>query len=87
MTHGETFAKIDEHRRRKAIPDALIPDNEFGRLYREALDRYGATCLWNCRPQPTPEGVAVIADRLIKHGDLRAWHVAHRMLELCNDAA
>ncbi len=86
MRYGSTIEKIEAYRRRKTVPDSLIPNNEFGDLYRRATKEYGATCLWNCHPTPTAEGAKVVARRLMEYGDLRAWHMAHRLLEISNDA-
>ena len=86
MRYGNTIEKIEAYRRRKMVPDSLIPNNEFGDLYRRVTKEYGATCLWNCHPTPTPEGAQLVAERLMGYGDLRAWHMAHRLLEIANDA-
>lgn len=44
--------------------------------FREAIDRYGARCLWNMKPRRTEAGLSAIADRLKKHGDMEAWKLA-----------
>ena len=50
-------------------------------LFDEATSRYGATCLWNCRPEPTAEGLALIERRLRQHGDMGAWRLAAAIRE------
>ena len=86
MTATITRLHIDERRRRfMSMDDLSIPDNEIGSLYRRAIIEYGATCLWNCRPTPTDDGMALIAERLQKYGDLRAWYLADEILQHIED--
>lgn len=59
---------------------------ELGDLYRTAIERYGATCLWNCSPDPSIGGMEVIASRLQKYGDLRAWYLAAKIKEAIENA-
>ncbi len=56
-------------------------------LFEEAVGRYGATCLWNCRPAPTLEGMALIERRLRQHGDMGAWRLAAAIREALGHAA
>jgi hypothetical protein len=81
-----TRAYIDERRRQFLSSDRDdIPDTDLGRLYKRAISKYGTTCLWNCRPKPTESGMRVIADRLMKHGDLRAWYFAAEILQIIGE--
>ena len=73
---------IAERRRQfMSVDRSDIPDDQIGHLYRRAIAEYGATCLWNCRPSPTVDGMATIAERLMIYGDLRAWYLADEILE------
>lgn len=56
-------------------------------LFDEAITRYGPRCLWNVKPQKTPSGLRVIADKLRKHGDMEAWKIAARIREELDHAA
>jgi hypothetical protein len=88
MNSAVTKSRIDERRRHKdALREAAIPDTELGMLFKKATETYGATCLWNCNPYPTPEGMALIAERLMKYGDLRAWYLASQIIEALKGAA
>jgi hypothetical protein len=62
-----------DHRAKAAEVDMLMP------LFEEAVDLFGARCLWNLKPEPTPTGMRVIAERLRKHGDMDAWRLASRI--------
>jgi hypothetical protein len=97
MAHVEEFedlgmnaaarSRIDEHRERlRASKQAIIPDSELGALFKKATETYGATCLWNCTPSPSPEGLILIAERLMKYGDLRAWQLASQIIEALKGA-
>jgi hypothetical protein len=67
-----------ENFRRRTIQSVLedVPDTDLGRLFRKAYENYGATCLWNCKPRFSEEGINVVIERLQKYGDLRAWYLA-----------
>jgi hypothetical protein len=54
---------------------------EQASLFDLAVTRYGARCLWNCRPKRTVEGMLVVADRLKAHGNMEAWRLAMRLQE------
>lgn len=64
--------------RRKTAESVLatVPDTALGALFRSAYEKYGAKCLWNCKPSFSEEGLDVLVERLQKHGDLRAWYLA-----------
>ena len=44
-------------------------------LLDEAVERFGARCLWNIRPTPTPESMRVVARQLKTYGNLAAWRL------------
>lgn len=75
-----TRLRVDH--RRKAMETGRL-----AALFDEAVTRYGTRCLWNVKPQPTPGGMLVIADKLRKHGDMEAWKLAARIREALDDAA
>ncbi len=79
--------RVDSFRKRTAqsVVDGL-PDTELGRLFRQAYEKYGAQCLWNCKPTLSEEGVKVVVERLQKYGDLRAWYLAADILEESKNA-
>lgn len=89
MHRSDVHDRIDRHRKRQAarLSETLTPDNEFGTLYKKALRLYGSRCLWNCSPEPTPDGMMVVAERLKKYGDLRAWYLAAEIKEAVSNAA
>jgi hypothetical protein len=65
---GTVTKEFIDKRRRQFVSRLAedIPDGVAGELYRRAVERYGTTCLRNCRPSPTASGLTVIAERLIK---------------------
>lgn len=81
--------RIDRYRANKAlrITAAIADAGPLGDLYKKAMSRYGARCFWNCTPEPTPEGMAVVADRLERYGDLRAWYLASEIKDVMTHAA
>lgn len=69
--------RIKAHRRKTAESVlATVPETPLGTLFREAYEKYGAKCLWNCKPTFSDEGLDVLVERLQKYGDLRAWYLA-----------
>lgn len=58
---------------------------EEQRMSDEASSRYGARCLWDCRPARTVAGMRMIAERLKTHGDMTAWRFALRIEEALAD--
>lgn len=60
---------------------------EQDRLFDDATRRYGARCLWNCKPPRTVEGMRTVAARLKAHGDMAAWRLALDIEESLADAA
>jgi len=68
------------HRRAKSAGDLV-------ELHREAVERFGESCLWNANPSATPAGMAVIADLLRKYGGMDAWRLAARIREALAHAA
>lgn len=75
--------RIDNLRRRRS--EELLGSPEvaaaFGGLYKIALERYGATCLWNCHPPATSAGMETIIERLMTNGDRDAWFLAAKIKE------
>ncbi|BCB21993.1 hypothetical protein OCUBac02_48870 (plasmid) [Bosea sp. ANAM02] len=65
--------------------DPWTPDHE--RWYQEAIERYGAMCLWNAKPQRTIAGLRVIIERLKTYGDMPAWKLALSISEFLGDAS
>jgi hypothetical protein len=58
------------NQRREASPESL------SKIYNEAMERFGARCLWNATPSRTPEGLLLVADRLRRYGGMDAWRLA-----------
>ncbi|MCJ2040942.1 hypothetical protein MKK55_18600 [Methylobacterium sp. J-059] len=68
---------IDEAARlRAARRGQRALSHEEGRMFDEAIERYGARCLWNCKPSRTVAGLLTVAEQLKAHGDMRAWRLA-----------
>lgn len=63
----------------------LTPDE--ARVFDEATERYGARCLWNCKPSRTVAGLLTVAEQLKAHGDMRAWRLAMDIEESITNAA
>jgi hypothetical protein len=51
----------------------------LAQLYDEAVDRFGARCLWNAAPSRSTEGLVVVADHLRRYGGMDAWRLAARL--------
>lgn len=80
--------RIDNIRRRRAEELLSSPEaaTAFDGLYKDAFDRFGTTCLWNCYPPPTVSGMRTIMERLMVNGDRRAWFLAAKIKEKLADA-
>lgn len=48
-------------------------------LFDQALRDYRTRCFWNCEPTFCEVGLDLVADRLRKHGNLKAWHLADQI--------
>lgn len=59
---------------------------EEQRMFDEASSRYGARCLWKCRPARTVAGMRMIAERLKTRGDMTAWRFALQIEAALADA-
>jgi hypothetical protein len=44
-------------------------------LLATAVERFGARCLWNIRPEATPASLRVVARQLKTYGNLVAWRL------------
>ena len=73
-------ARLRDERRR-------APTESLEGLYNEALERFGARCLWNASPSKNADGLRVVADRLRRYGGMDAWKLASKIREELNDAA
>ena len=47
----------------------------FQELLDIAVERFGARCLWNIRPAPTPSSMRVVARQMKTYGNLAAWRL------------
>jgi len=62
-------------------------NDDMERLHRQAVERFGARCLWNMRPSKTLDGMRVVADGLRAHGGMDAWRLATEIREAIARAA
>ena len=44
-------------------------------LLETAVAQFGPRCLWNIRPEPTPESMRVVARQLKTYGNMAAWRL------------
>jgi hypothetical protein len=44
-------------------------------LLEAAIAQFGPRCLWNVRPDATPESMRVVARQLKTYGNLAAWRL------------
>jgi hypothetical protein len=51
----------------------------LAQLHDEAVDRFGARCLWNAARSRSTEGLVVVADHLRRYGGMDAWRLAARL--------
>jgi len=67
------------------MSDRAIEAEDYGALYREAFERFGAMALWNVRrlPNPAREDVLAIKRSLRVEGNLDARRLAERIERAC----
>jgi hypothetical protein len=52
---------------------------EFNALFDEAVERFGAWCLWNVPRTRSFEALQVISEKLRENGNMSAWRLAERI--------
>ena len=52
-----------------------ISEKRLQDLMEAAVQRFGARCLWNIRPEPTIASMRVVAHQLKTYGNLAAWRL------------
>lgn len=62
------------------------PSSELAILHKEAMGKFGVSCLWSMKPSASPHGMKVIVDQLRKHGGMDAWRLAAKIEEALNQA-
>jgi hypothetical protein len=75
MDSRDVDAFVRRHKDEINIKKA-VPGTPLGDLYLTALKGYRNRCFWGLSPEPTLEGLLVIAERLRTLGDLDAWMIS-----------
>jgi hypothetical protein len=52
-----------------------ISEKRLRDLLDAAVEQFGARCLWNIRPTPTPSSMRIVARQLKTYGNLAAWRL------------
>jgi len=62
------------------------PSSDLAILHKEAVEKFGTSCLWSMKPSSSRLGMKVVADQLRTHGGMDAWRLAAKIDEALNQA-